>query len=79
MLDDGYEFKLAEFEIDLLRPSSSWPTPPWQVRVDGAWVRNAFTEVTAGARPFISRATRWHMDCIECRGGHACTWDRKSS
>ncbi|MCC6555157.1 MAG: radical SAM protein [Polyangiaceae bacterium] len=55
MLDDDYELKLAGFEVDLLRPSSSWPTPPWQVRVGGAWVRNAFTEVTAAFTGALAR------------------------
>jgi radical SAM superfamily enzyme YgiQ (UPF0313 family) len=50
LLDDDYEQKLAEYETDLLRPPASWPAPPWQVKVDGKWVRNAFAEVTA---PFV--------------------------
>jgi radical SAM superfamily enzyme YgiQ (UPF0313 family) len=41
MLDDDYAFRLMHYETDLLRPPASWPEPPWQVRVDGWFVRNA--------------------------------------
>jgi hypothetical protein len=60
-LDDDYEMKLAEFETDLLRPPASWPAPPWQVRVDGRWVRNAFAEVTA---PFVDELMRHGMHIL---------------
>lgn len=58
-LDDDYEHHLAAFETDLLRPPSTWPAPPWQVKVGDAWVRNAFAEVTA---PFAAE--------LEMRGMH---------
>ena len=52
LLDDDFAFKAIQFETDLLRPPDTWPTPPWQVRVRGRFLRNAFAEVTA---PFVGR------------------------
>jgi radical SAM superfamily enzyme YgiQ (UPF0313 family) len=50
-VDDGFVSKLIRYELDLLRPSSEWPKPPWQVMVNGEWCEDPFS-VTAkfGAR-----------------------------
>lgn len=61
MLDEDYEFKLSDYELDLLRHPSTWPEPPWQLRVDGAWVRNAFAQVTA---PFVDELMRHGMHML---------------
>lgn len=45
-VDDGFIRKLLEYELDLLRPPSEWPKPPWRVKVNGEWCDQPF-EVTA--------------------------------
>jgi radical SAM superfamily enzyme YgiQ (UPF0313 family) len=35
--DPDWEERMMSMDVDLLRPASSWPRVPWQLRIDGRW------------------------------------------
>ena len=41
-LSKNYVNDFMRLELDLLRPASSWPTPPWELKVDGEFSGNPF-------------------------------------
>ncbi len=41
-VDPDYKERMMAMDVDLLQPPNMWPTPPWQLRVNGKWIENPF-------------------------------------